>query len=40
MVCAKAGRSFCISCSCSATVAVEMMTRVLRARASATAVLA
>jgi hypothetical protein len=25
MVCASAGRSFCISCSCSATVAVERM---------------
>ena len=38
MVSAKAGRSLVISCSCSATVAVEISTRVLRSSASATAV--
>ncbi len=38
MDCAKAGKSLVMSCSCSATVAVEIKTRVLRCSAIAMAV--
>ncbi len=40
MVAASAGKSLFTSCSCSATVAVEISTRVLRANAMDTAVAA
>ena len=38
MLAARAGKSFVINCSCSATVAVEINTRVLRSMAKAMAV--